>query len=161
VSDAAAPGEATDETARANVQAAAVEHLEAHIERIERLRDERAALTAEIREAYAAAKSAGFERRGIDHVITQRALAPADRLERAGLLATYAVAMGLEVDSAADLLEMQRARAERALAAHAEAVAAGAQLKRRKSRAAAERALREMARAAGVLPGQINQESVA
>lgn len=152
-SEAAANGSAAgDAPSDAAPAAASMEQLAGHIEEIERLLTERADLAATIRLAWAAAKSAGFDRRGITHVITQRALDPAERLDRAAIATTYAAAMGLEVETAGDLVAVLHARASQALAAHAEAAAAGALGKRKKRRAADERALREMARGAGVLP---------
>ena len=80
----------------AEVGGIAVERLRSFIERIERLEEEKAALTADIREVYAEAKSTGFDLKTIRQVIRLRKLDRNDRQEQEHLLELYKQALGLE-----------------------------------------------------------------
>jgi uncharacterized protein (UPF0335 family) len=72
------------------------ERLKSFIERIERLEEERAALTGDIREVYAEAKSAGYETKVMRQIVRLRRMDAADRQEQQALLDVYMQAVGLE-----------------------------------------------------------------
>ena len=67
----------------------AKEHLKSFIERIERLEEEKAALTADIREVYAEAKAHGFDTKIMRQVVRLRKLDRADRQEQEAMLDLY------------------------------------------------------------------------
>jgi uncharacterized protein (UPF0335 family) len=72
------------------------DHLKSFIERIERLEEERAALTADIREVYSEAKGTGFDTKAMRAVVRLRKLDTADRQEQEAILDLYLSAMGME-----------------------------------------------------------------
>jgi len=69
------------------------------IARIERLNEEKAALTADISEVFKEAKSQGFDVKVMRKVIAERKLDAAERAERDALIETYMSALGDLVDS--------------------------------------------------------------
>ena len=71
------------------------DRLRSFIERIERLEEEKAALTADIREVYAEAKGNGFDTKVMRQVIRLRKMETADRQEQEALLDLYKRAIGL------------------------------------------------------------------
>jgi uncharacterized protein (UPF0335 family) len=71
------------------------ERLKSFIERIERLEEERAALTGDIREVYAEAKSAGYDTKVMRQIVRLRKMDAADRQEQQALLDVYIQAVGL------------------------------------------------------------------
>ncbi len=73
------------------------ERLRSFIERIERLEEEKAALTADIREVYAEAKGNGFDTKVMRQVIRLRKMETSDRQEQEALLDLYKRAIGLTV----------------------------------------------------------------
>ena len=73
----------------------AAENLRGFVERIERLEEERAALSADIREVYAEAKADGFDVKTLRMIVILRALDAADRDEQAALLELYKAALGM------------------------------------------------------------------
>ncbi len=80
----------------ADVGGVAAERLRALVERIERLEEEKAALTADIREVYGEAKSSGFDVKTLRQVVRLRKIDHADRQEQEALLDLYKRALGLE-----------------------------------------------------------------
>ena len=74
---------------------AASERLKALIDRIERLEEEKKALTEDIKEVYAEAKSAGFDVKIIRQLIRLRKMDPADRNEMEEILTIYMRAVGM------------------------------------------------------------------
>ena len=74
----------------------AANHLRSFVERIERLEEERAALTADIREVYSEAKGQGFDTKIMRQIVRRRKLDKADYQEQQALLDLYKGAMGLE-----------------------------------------------------------------
>lgn len=68
--------------------------LRSFIERIERLEEEKANLSTDIREVYALAKSCGFEPKVMRQVIRLRKLDREDRQEQEALLDLYLSAIG-------------------------------------------------------------------
>ncbi len=79
----------------ADVGGVAVERLRSFIERIEQLEEEKAALSADIKEVYAEAKSDGFDPKTMRQVIRLRKMEPADRQEMEALLDTYRAALSV------------------------------------------------------------------
>jgi uncharacterized protein (UPF0335 family) len=69
--------------------------LRSFIERIERLEEEKAGLTADVREVYSEAKSQGYDTKVMRQLVSLRKLDAADRREREELLETYNAAIGM------------------------------------------------------------------
>jgi uncharacterized protein (UPF0335 family) len=69
--------------------------LRSLIERIERLEEEKGALTADIREIYAEAKGHGFETKVMRQVVRMRKLDKAERQEQEAVLDLYLSALGM------------------------------------------------------------------
>ena len=74
----------------------AAERLKSFIERIERLEEEKTALTSDIREIYSEAKGTGFDTRIMRQIVRLRKLDDADRQEQQAILDTYKKALGLD-----------------------------------------------------------------
>ena len=73
----------------------AKEHLRSFVDRIERLEEERSALTADIREVYSEAKGTGFDTKIMRQVVRLRKLDKADLQEQEALLDLYKRAMNM------------------------------------------------------------------
>jgi uncharacterized protein (UPF0335 family) len=71
------------------------ERLKSFIERIERLEEEKRALSADIKEVYSEAKGAGFDVKTIRELIKIRRMDEDDLDEREALLDTYMRALGM------------------------------------------------------------------
>jgi uncharacterized protein (UPF0335 family) len=69
--------------------------LRSLIERIERLEEERAALSADIREVYSEAKGQGFDTKIMRQVVRLRKLDRADLQEQDAVLDLYLSALGM------------------------------------------------------------------
>jgi uncharacterized protein (UPF0335 family) len=69
--------------------------LRKYIERIERLEEEKKALSGDIREIYSEAKGNGFEPRVMRKVVSLRKMKDADRQEEEALLEVYRAAVGV------------------------------------------------------------------
>jgi uncharacterized protein (UPF0335 family) len=78
-----------------NLHQNAKDQLRAFIERIERLEEEKAALSEDIREVYAEAKSSGFDTKALRSIIRMRKQDDHERMEQEALLATYMHALGM------------------------------------------------------------------
>ena len=74
----------------------AADRLKSFIERIERLEEEKAALSADIREVYAEAKGTGFDTKIMRQIIRIRRMDKADRQEQEELLVLYKRALDIE-----------------------------------------------------------------
>lgn len=74
----------------------AADRLRSFLDRIERLEEEKAGLTADIREVYAEAKGSGFDTKVMRHIVRLRKMDSADRQEQEALLEVYRRAIGLE-----------------------------------------------------------------
>jgi len=74
----------------------AAERLKSFIERIERLEEEKAALTSDIREIYSEAKGSGFDTKVMRQIVRLRKMEDADRQEQQAILDTYKKALGLD-----------------------------------------------------------------
>ena len=71
------------------------EQLKSFIERIERLEEEKKALSDDIREVYAEAKGNGFDTKIIRQIIRLRKMDASDRAEQEELLDLYKNAIGM------------------------------------------------------------------
>jgi uncharacterized protein (UPF0335 family) len=80
----------------ANAGGIAGDRLRSFIERIERLEEEKTALSGDIREVYAEAKAIGFDTKIMRQLIRLRKMDQADRREQDALLELYKQAIGLE-----------------------------------------------------------------
>ena len=69
--------------------------LKSLVERIERLEEEKAALTADIREVYAEAKGQGFDTKIMRQVVRIRRLDRSERQEQEAVLDLYLSALGM------------------------------------------------------------------
>lgn len=73
----------------ADVGGVAVERLRSIVERVERLEEEKANLSADLREVFSEAKGAGFDAKTLRQVVKLRKMDPKDRQEQEHLLDTY------------------------------------------------------------------------
>jgi uncharacterized protein (UPF0335 family) len=73
----------------------AKDQLRSLVERIERLEEEKSALSADIREVYAEAKGVGFDTKIMRQVVRLRKLDRADRQEQEAILDLYLAALGM------------------------------------------------------------------
>lgn len=69
--------------------------LRSFVDRIERLEEERSALTADIREVYSEAKGTGFDTKIMRQVVRMRKLDKADFQEQEAVLDLYLSALGM------------------------------------------------------------------
>ncbi len=74
----------------------AADQLRSFVERIERLEEEKAALSADVKEVYAELKSAGFDAKIVRQVIRLRKMDRAEFQEQEALLDIYMTALGME-----------------------------------------------------------------
>jgi len=80
---------------KAKAGAVAADMLRKYLERIERLEEEKKALSGDIREIYAEAKGNGYEPRVMRKVVSLRKMNAADREEEEALLEVYRAAVGV------------------------------------------------------------------
>lgn len=73
----------------------AIDRLRSIIERIERLEEEKKALSSDIKDIFSEAKSAGFDTKVIRDIIAQRRQEPAEVEEHESLLDVYRRALGM------------------------------------------------------------------
>jgi uncharacterized protein (UPF0335 family) len=73
----------------------AKDHLKAFVERIERLEEEKKALTDDIRDVYAEAKATGFDTKALRTVVRLRKQDADERKEQEAILETYLQALGM------------------------------------------------------------------
>ena len=73
----------------------AKEHLKSFIDRIERLEEERNALTADIREVYSEAKGTGFDAKIMRQIVRMRKMDKADFQEQEAILDLYLTALDM------------------------------------------------------------------
>ena len=79
----------------ANKTAFAKEQLKSFIDRIERLEEERTALSADIREVFSEAKGTGFDTKIMRQIIRLRKMDKAEYQEQEALLDNYKQAMDM------------------------------------------------------------------
>ena len=75
----------------------AKDQLKSFINRIERLEEERSALSADIREVYSEAKGTGFDTKVMRQVVRLRKMETADRQEQEAMLDLYLGALGMKI----------------------------------------------------------------
>lgn len=80
-----------------DVGGVAGDRLKSFIERIERLEEEKAGLTNDIREVYSEAKAAGFDTKIMRQVVRLRKMDQSDREEQETILEVYKQALGMTV----------------------------------------------------------------
>ncbi len=73
----------------------AADRLKSFVERIERLEEEKAGLTADLRDVYAEAKASGFDTKAMRHIVRLRRMDSAQRQEQEALVELYKQALGL------------------------------------------------------------------
>ncbi len=73
----------------------AADHLKAFISRIERLEEEKASISGDIREVYAEAKGTGFDPKIMRQIVRLRKMDQNDYQEQQTLLGLYKAAVGL------------------------------------------------------------------
>ena len=71
------------------------ERLQSFVERIERLEEEKDAMTSDIREVYSEAKSVGFDIKIMRQIVRLRRLDSSDRQQQEELLDVYKIALGM------------------------------------------------------------------
>jgi uncharacterized protein (UPF0335 family) len=76
--------------------------LRSFVERIERLEEEKAAVSEQIREVFAEAKGTGFDVKTIRQVLKIRKLETQERMEQEELLDLYLTALGMVSSSEAE-----------------------------------------------------------
>lgn len=72
------------------------EHLQAFIDRIEKLEEERKAISDDIKDVYAEAKGTGFDPAMIRKIVSMRKKDPHKRAEEAEVLDLYLAALGMD-----------------------------------------------------------------
>ena len=77
------------------LQGSSQEHLRQFIEQIERLEEEKKALSADIRDKYLEAKGVGFDPKIMKKVISLRKRSSSEREEEDAVLDTYLHALGM------------------------------------------------------------------
>jgi uncharacterized protein (UPF0335 family) len=80
----------------------AQDQIKAFIERIERLNEEKAAISGDIKEVYAEAKGNGFETTILRQIIKIRKQDANERMEHEALLELYMTALGMAAASSED-----------------------------------------------------------
>ncbi len=70
--------------------------VEAFIERIERLEEEKAAIAGDIKEVYAEAKGNGFDTKVLRKIVSIRKQDANERMEQEALLELYLTALGMQ-----------------------------------------------------------------
>ena len=78
------------------------EILKSFIERIERREEEKASISADIREVFAEAKANGFDTKVLKEVIKLRKMDSDERAEKESLLDVYLHALGMSLDAEDD-----------------------------------------------------------
>ncbi|UQD77371.1 DUF2312 domain-containing protein [Bradyrhizobium japonicum] len=73
----------------------AKEELKSLIERVERLEEEKKAMSADIRDVYAEAKGKSFDVKAMRQIVRLRAEDPEKRADREAILETYMHALGM------------------------------------------------------------------
>lgn len=78
-----------------NSDSVAQDQIRAFIERIERMEEEKAAISDDIKEIYAEAKGNGFDTKVLRQIIRIRKQDHAERMEQEALLELYMAALGM------------------------------------------------------------------
>lgn len=78
-----------------NVGGVAGDRLKQYVERVERLQEEKAGISDDIKDIYAEAKSAGFDTKIMRQIVKLRKMDNQKRIEQEELLELYKSAIGL------------------------------------------------------------------
>jgi uncharacterized protein (UPF0335 family) len=73
----------------------AKDHLKAFVERIEKLEEEKKAISDDIRDVYGEAKASGFDAKALRSVVKLRKMDADERKEQDAILETYLHALGM------------------------------------------------------------------
>ena len=73
--------------------------LRSFVARIERLHEDKDAISADTKEVYAEAKAAGFDARALRQIVRERAGDPRERRELESIVETYRAALGMVVET--------------------------------------------------------------
>ena len=79
-----------------NIGGIAADALRQYVDRIERLEEEKKALSEDLKQVYSEAKSTGFDVKILRKIIAMRKVADHERLEQAEILEIYKNALGME-----------------------------------------------------------------
>ena len=79
-----------------NIGGIAADALRQYVDRIERLEEEKKALSEDLKQVYSEAKSTGFDVKILRKIIAMRKVADHERLEQAEILEIYKIALGME-----------------------------------------------------------------
>ena len=90
-----APRRSTKKEANLEVGGVAVDRLRSIIERVERLEEEKKALSSDIKDIFSEAKSAGFDVKALRKLISLRKMEAQEREELDGILDVYMRALGM------------------------------------------------------------------
>ena len=71
------------------------DRLKSFVERIEKLEEERKAISGDIRDVYSEAKGVGYDVKTMRRIVSLRKMDPAERDEQEALLDTYKHALGM------------------------------------------------------------------
>jgi len=84
-----------DETGQTYTESVAADQLKAFIERIERLEDEKAGISGDIKEVFDEAKANGFDTKVMRRLISLRKKDKTERQEEEAILELYMQALGM------------------------------------------------------------------
>ncbi len=73
----------------------AKDQLKAFVERIEKLEEEKKAISDDIRDVYAESKANGFDVKALRQIVKLRKIEPTEREEQDAILETYMHALGM------------------------------------------------------------------
>jgi uncharacterized protein (UPF0335 family) len=82
------------------LQKAAQDQLRQFVEQIERLEDDKKAISEDVRDKYLEAKAVGFDVKALRTIIRLRKKSTAERQEEDGILDVYLHALGMHLDDA-------------------------------------------------------------
>ncbi len=85
-----------EETGEATVETVAAAELRQFIERVERLEEEKAAISEDIKDVMGEAKGRGYDTKAIRTIIRLRKKDANERIEEETILQTYMAALGME-----------------------------------------------------------------
>ncbi len=85
-----------EETGKAKVENVAAAELRSLIERIERLEEEKADISSDIKDVYGEAKGRGYDPTAMRTIVRLRKMDANERIEKDTILQTYMAALGME-----------------------------------------------------------------
>jgi uncharacterized protein (UPF0335 family) len=78
-----------------NTESVAADQLKAFLERIERLEEEKAGISGDIKDVYSELKGAGFDAKVVRKLVSMRKRDHSERMEEAAILELYMNALGM------------------------------------------------------------------